>query len=154
MNGIYFGQTELAVFKIISSKGALKMNLAKINLNVAWTDFRTIPDSSIYVKRMRPLIFTSDGEYGINGHVRYHHGQSENPRIGTIEDWFMINPMGKNHPIHIHLIQYQTVELIALKKKTYSYTVNGKTEKVECSYYWMDFLKVQAFSDMNKGISN
>ena len=61
MNGIYFGQTELAVFKIISSKGALKMNLAKINLNVAWTDFRTIPDSSIYVKRMRPLIFTSDG---------------------------------------------------------------------------------------------
>lgn len=67
----------------------------------------------------------------------------------------MINPMGKNHPIHIHLIQYQTVELIALKKREYRYVNSeGKTEKVECSYYWMDFLKVQAFSDMSKGISN
>lgn len=61
MNGVYFGETELAVFNITNSKGAKKMNLTNITLNVAWTDFRTIPESSIYVKRMRPLIFTSDG---------------------------------------------------------------------------------------------
>lgn len=60
MNREYFGQTLLAVFNITSSKGSMKMNLTNIRLNVAWTDFRTIPDSSIYVRRMRPLFFTSD----------------------------------------------------------------------------------------------
>lgn len=97
------------------------MTLTNVTLNVAWIDFRTITDSSIYVRRMRPLFFSSDGEFGINGHLRFSQGASDNPRIGTIEDWFLINIMDENHPIHIHLIQYQAVELIALKTKSYTF---------------------------------
>lgn len=61
MNRNFFGDTELAVFKVTNSKGGRKMALTNVTMNVAFIDFRTIPVSDIYVHRMRPLFFTSDG---------------------------------------------------------------------------------------------
>jgi len=34
---------------------------------------------------------------------------SETPKLGTIEDWVIINPTADTHPIHLHLVQFQLV---------------------------------------------
>jgi spore coat protein A, manganese oxidase len=36
-------------------------------------------------------------------------GASDNPKIGTIEDWYFINTLFEAHPIHFHLINFQVV---------------------------------------------
>lgn len=62
---------------------------------------------------MRPLMMirgdTGGRAFGINGHFVFSQGASENPKIGTTEDWYMINTMSGPHPIHIHLINYQLI---------------------------------------------
>ncbi len=34
---------------------------------------------------------------------------SENPELGTTEDWIIVNPASNAHPIHIHLVQFQLI---------------------------------------------
>ncbi|MCJ7742779.1 MAG: multicopper oxidase [Methanoregula sp.] len=34
---------------------------------------------------------------------------SESPKLGTTEDWVIINPTMDTHPIHLHLVQFQLV---------------------------------------------
>jgi len=34
---------------------------------------------------------------------------SENPILGTTEDWIIVNPILNAHPIHVHLVQFQLV---------------------------------------------
>jgi len=34
---------------------------------------------------------------------------SENPKVGSTEDWVIVNPTADTHPIHLHLVQFQLV---------------------------------------------
>lgn len=34
---------------------------------------------------------------------------SEMPKLGSTEDWIIVNPTMENHPIHVHLVQFQVV---------------------------------------------
>ncbi|MBP1929527.1 FtsP/CotA-like multicopper oxidase with cupredoxin domain [Methanolinea mesophila] len=34
---------------------------------------------------------------------------SENPQVGTTEEWVIVNPTMDTHPIHLHLVQFQLV---------------------------------------------
>jgi FtsP/CotA-like multicopper oxidase with cupredoxin domain len=34
---------------------------------------------------------------------------SEKPTLGSTEDWVIVNPTMNNHPIHVHLVQFQIV---------------------------------------------
>ena len=78
---------------------------------------------------MRPLLFYG-GLFSINGHVNFHHGQSENPQIGTIEDWYFINLIPfVPHPIHVHLINYQLVKEYSLK------LINANVAYYHCDFY-------------------
>lgn len=81
---------------------------------------------------MRPLKITSGPRFSINGHADFHKGKSENPKIGTVEDWYLINLSGAMHPIHIHLIQFQHLRQYTLKM------VPGFEES--CSFYDVDFV--------------
>jgi FtsP/CotA-like multicopper oxidase with cupredoxin domain len=94
---------------------AKESRITNINLTkwVSYTDFKKINDSQIAVKRMRPLLSTI--RLTINGRQDFHAGKSENPVIGTVEDWFIINTMGMDHPIHIHLINFQVVKVYDLR---------------------------------------
>lgn len=66
-----------------------------------------------------------DGSLFFNGHYEFSSsGGSDNPKIGTTEDWYFINVMGVGHPIHIHLINYQIISRSTLKQ------FNG-----QCTYY-------------------
>ena len=73
--------------------------------------------------------------FGINGHLEFSQGASENPQIGTIEDWYLINSMvfPIDHPIHIHLINYQFVNKYSLR------IFSVKNSGIECAFYEMDF---------------
>ena len=55
---------------------------------------------------------TGDPEYGsLNGRkfddVR---GVQERPRVGSTEDWRLVNLTEDTHPIHLHLVQFQIVD--------------------------------------------
>ena len=34
---------------------------------------------------------------------------SEMPKVGSTEDWYIVNPTADTHPIHLHLVQFQLV---------------------------------------------
>ena len=104
--------------------------------------FQDLTDESPVRKRMRPLFFYapgSDFRLSINGHPTFHGGKSENPQIGTIEDWYFINTMAFPHPIHVHLINYQLVKEYSLKK------VNENITYYHCDF----FLEYAALNDSN-----
>ena len=73
---------------------------------------------------MRPFFRTNANGFFFNGHYEFHNsGASDNPKIGTLEDWYLINAMTSAHPIHIHLINFQIMSKTTLK--TFTTTQNG-----------------------------
>jgi FtsP/CotA-like multicopper oxidase with cupredoxin domain len=50
----------------------------------------------------------------IHGRADFHKGESENPTLGTVEDWFIINTMFFAHPIHVHLVNFQILRELDL----------------------------------------
>lgn len=96
---------------------------------MAYTDLSKIPDYQIAVKRMRPLLFYPGPFFAIHGRTDFHKGWSENPMIGSVEDWYMINVMSGAHPMHIHLVNFQVVKVYHLKMFDAATT-----------YYEMDFI--------------
>jgi spore coat protein A len=54
---------------------------------------------------------------------------TENPEVGTTEDWVIVNPTQDAHPIHVHLIQFQIVKRQAFNATAYMTewtTLNGQ----------------------------
>jgi len=37
---------------------------------------------------------------------------TETPRVGSTEDWWLVNPTMDTHPIHLHLVQFQVIQRI------------------------------------------
>lgn len=92
---------------------------------------------------MRPLIiFNNPFFFSINGRIDFHAGKSENPTIGTYEDWYLINTMDEAHPIHVHLINFQVVKILSLKRTTN-----------DCTLYELDFM-VEAMKDFKNFTDN
>lgn len=61
--------------------------------------------------------------------MMFDQGKSENPQIGTVEDWYLINGnTGIPHPFHVHLINFQMVKEYVLK-------VFNTSQGSECTYY-------------------
>lgn len=59
---------------------------------VSFYNLSTYTKSQVDVNRMRPLLSRpSDMTFLINGHYMYDMGETDNPKIGTIEDWYIIN---------------------------------------------------------------
>jgi FtsP/CotA-like multicopper oxidase with cupredoxin domain len=46
---------------------------------------------------------------------------SEEPQLGTTEDWIIVNPLMTAHPIHMHLVQFQLVKRQELASTQYLY---------------------------------
>jgi spore coat protein A len=45
----------------------------------------------------------------LNG-VHFDEGPvTENPRVGTVEDWVYVNLTGDTHPMHVHLVTFQVI---------------------------------------------
>ena len=44
---------------------------------------------------------------------------TETPRVGSTEDWWLVNPTADTHPIHTHLTQFQLVYRIPFNATAY-----------------------------------
>lgn len=68
------------------------------------------------MKRHRPLFsLPFDQKFMIGAHYMFEMGASDSPQIGTFEDFYMVNTLWERHPMHIHLINFQTVATYTLK---------------------------------------
>jgi FtsP/CotA-like multicopper oxidase with cupredoxin domain len=45
---------------------------------------------------------------------------TETPRVGSTEDWWLVNPTADTHPIHTHLTQFQLVYRIPFNATAYA----------------------------------
>lgn len=123
-------------FQLLNMPDAPRSTALPISLNQPFTNLSSISSSAIAVKRMRPLLsLPRDGKFVINGHYMFDMGASDNPKIGTTEDWFMINTLVEPHPIHFHLVNFQIVQTYSLRM-----VQDG------CSQYEVDFLRSSGFS--------
>jgi len=55
-----------------------------------------------------------DGTYFLNGRS-FHSEADEKPKLGTTEEWDIVNLTYEEHPIHLHLVQFQVLNREALK---------------------------------------
>ena len=63
------------------------------------------------------MIDGSPTQFKLNGHIEFGKGRTENPEIGTTEDWWLINHSGGvEHPIHVHLINFQVMDYVPLRR--------------------------------------
>jgi FtsP/CotA-like multicopper oxidase with cupredoxin domain len=55
---------------------------------------------------------TGEPAYGSMNGRKYDdpRGVQERPKLGSTEDWRLINLTGDTHPIHLHLIQFQVMD--------------------------------------------
>jgi len=44
---------------------------------------------------------------------------SEQPKVGSTEDWVIVNPTADTHPIHLHLVQFQVISRQPFQTKKY-----------------------------------
>jgi FtsP/CotA-like multicopper oxidase with cupredoxin domain len=72
----------------------------------------------------------------------FNMGESDNPKIGTTEDWYIINNIWEPHPMHLHLVNFQVVQTYSLKK-----TADN------CTYYELDFFRFSNYSAF-QGLTN
>jgi hypothetical protein len=92
---------------------------------------------------MRPLLsLPRDEKFVINGHYMFDMGASDNPKIGTIEDWYFINTLFEVHPIHFHLVNFQVVQTFTLRMV-----------QEECTLYEVDYLRSSGYAKF-KALNN
>lgn len=125
-----------------------------VSLNVSFYDLRRIDrrcesgcvmsamesTTCISARRFKPFMRDSFAEFNlvINGHHRYNEGASDQPRIGTTEDWFFMNLLlGPDlpHSVHVHLINFQIIAQGELKRMPPSVP----SSRNRCSYYEIDY---------------
>jgi FtsP/CotA-like multicopper oxidase with cupredoxin domain len=107
-------------FTVTGEKGAASKPLPS-NLNPTLTgDYPTLPQPS------KTRILTLTDIAGPNGSAMLLlDGQtwsatvSEKPKLGSTEDWVIVNPTMDAHPIHIHLVQFQIVKRQAFATLSY-----------------------------------
>lgn len=86
---------------------------------------------------MRPFVKTFDNHTAINGHLTIFEGKSENPMLGSVEDWFFINSVDTAQSIHVDLVQSQALD---------QYKLNEVPNTNMCTFYSVDFFMKYACS--------
>ena len=80
----------------------------------------------------------------IGAHYMFEDGASDQPKIGTVEDFYLINNLWEDHPMHIHLINHQVVK---------GYRLKQLPENSDCTLYFLDFLRFSGIEEF-KGLNN
>jgi spore coat protein A, manganese oxidase len=93
-----------------------------------------LPELKSTSTRTVTLNSAPDGTYYLNGRT-FHSDADEQPKLGSTEDWEIVNLTFEEHPIHLHLVQFQVLDRQQLR-------INEET--FEPDY-------VQAWNDANGG---
>jgi FtsP/CotA-like multicopper oxidase with cupredoxin domain len=68
----------------------------------------------------------------IGAHYMFEMGATDQAKIGTVDDFYMINNLWEDHPMHIHLINHQAVRAYSLKQLP---------ENPNCTLYFLDYFR-------------
>jgi spore coat protein A, manganese oxidase len=60
----------------------------------------------------------------LNG-VHFDAPTTENPRVGTVEDWVYVNVTGDTHPMHTHLVTFQVIGRTPFDAEAYEAAYDG-----------------------------
>jgi spore coat protein A len=63
-------------------------------------------------------------ELRLNG-LRFDDPITEDPKLGTVEDWWIVNTTGDMHPMHLHLVTFEVVEKGAYDRGAYVPAAGG-----------------------------
>jgi len=92
-----------------------------LNPTLAGYKYPTLPSPT---KTRTLTLFEVQGDNGplevlLNGQ-KWDATLTEKPRVGTTEDWVIVNLTMDTHPIHLHLVQFQLVGRVAIDKAAYN----------------------------------
>src|SRR5262249_27684856 len=59
-------------------------------------------------------LYLKNGMQTING-LRFHDGVEEKPELDTEEVWSFLNITGDDHPLHLHLVNFEVVDRQAIE---------------------------------------
>lgn len=111
---------QIVQFTVLDGQGFTKKELPSILNPTFSSNFPSLSSS----RKERVLTLTSVSDP--NGPVtllldgqRWGSPVSENPILGTTEDWIIVNPILNAHPIHLHLVQFQVVKRQDLNSSAY-----------------------------------
>lgn len=112
----------------------MKMPSDYITLNVPFTNLSQFPQSQVSVRRMRPLFsLPYDTRFMIGAHYMFQMGATDQAKIGTIDDFYMINNLWEDHPMHIHLVNHQAIA---------SYSLKQLPANSNCTLYMIDYFRL------------
>jgi FtsP/CotA-like multicopper oxidase with cupredoxin domain len=112
---------QIMQFTVGNQNGAKAMNLPeKLSSTLKVSSYPTLQPTNL--KRTLPY-FEEMGDNGplgvfLNGQ-RWSGVLTETPKVGSTEDWWLVNPTMDTHPIHTHLTQFQIVERIPFDAARY-----------------------------------
>ncbi len=117
---------QIMQFTATDQTGTTPFNLAQaptpFNPTLVGADFPTLPKAT----KQRTLTLYEVADQNNNMKVALLDGQmwdapiSEQPELGTTEEWIIANPTMDPHPIHLHLIQFQLVQRETFDSLTYN----------------------------------
>ena len=114
-------------------------------MNIPYTNLSKIAENKVAVRRHRPLFsLPYDTRFMIGAHFMFEDGATDVPKIGTVDDFYMINNLWEDHPMHIHLINHQVVKAYSLKQLP---------ENTNCTLYFLDFFRLSGLDEF-KGLNN
>jgi len=108
------GGQDAVRFAVPDAAPAVTARALPTQLNTRMVELETNVD-----KRTVTLHSAADGGYLLNGQT-YHSAVTEQPVVGSTEDWDIVNISGDEHPIHLHLVQFRIMQRRQLKGDGYS----------------------------------
>src|SRR5262249_7213041 len=75
--------------------------------NPLFQDLSTVPASQIAAHRT--VVFTQNGMISLINGQTFPNNPVFQPRLGTIEEWTLMNPTGQDHPFHLHQDPQQVI---------------------------------------------
>ncbi len=121
---------QIMQFTVTGSSGPTPAILPTLLNPTLTSSFPTLPSPST----TRTLtLFEAEGPAGpemvlLDGQM-WHESISELPRVGSTEDWMIVDATADAHPIHVHLVQFQVVsrQSFAVNKYTTDWlALNGE----------------------------
>jgi FtsP/CotA-like multicopper oxidase with cupredoxin domain len=67
------------------------------------------PDTPVYSQAVFPDGTSSPLTGQMEGSIAWHSPTTENPALGTTEEWEVWNMTGDAHPIHLHLVHFEII---------------------------------------------
>ncbi len=86
------------------------------------TRFHDLSSAKVDVKRTAVFSETKQGNgvYEINGRVFTPQMVDYTPRLGTVEEWTVLNTSQEIHPFHIHVNDFQVMSVNGVPRRAYS----------------------------------